>query len=315
VVTILILWFAGASAITGMLNLVPRYLPRLGMAPRWVAYARPLVLVLFAVEVLVTVAFKAQVEVQGGAYATGVLVLMLSGAVAVSLALWHEWRARGTGGIPWSTLYFGLVTLGFIYAVIENVRERPDGVIIAGLFVLFIVLLSALSRYLRSTELRVVSMTLVDEETRVLWREIVGKKVNLVPLKHDDPEAMIIKAAEIRQHYRVEGPLAFLHVFLRDDRSDFESVLRVKVQRWRSDYVIEVTGAVALANAIAYISELIDPISIFLGLTRQNSVSQAFRYLLWGEGETGLLVYEILRRHWEWTPEDDVRPLIFLLSD
>ena len=106
VATILILWFAGASAITGMLNLVPRYLPRLGMAPRWVAYARPLVLVLFAVEVLVTLAFKAQVEAQGGAYATGVLVLMLSGAVAVSLALWQEWRARRTAGIPWATLYF-----------------------------------------------------------------------------------------------------------------------------------------------------------------------------------------------------------------
>ena len=71
----------------------------------------------------------------------------------------------------------------------------------------------------------------------------------------------------------------------------------------------------AVANVIAYVSELIDPISIFLGLTRQNSVSQAFRYLLWGEGETGILVYEILLRHWEQTPEDDIRPLIFIMSE
>jgi len=139
--------------------------------------------------------------------------------------------------------------------------------------------------------------------------------VNLAPVKEYDPEAMSRKAAEIREHYCVVGPLAFLHVFLRDDRSDFSSVLRLQVRRAGDDYVIEVTGAVAIANTIAYVSELIDPIRLFLGLTRQNSVSQAFRYLLWGEGETGILVYEILRRHWDRTPEDDVRPLIFLMSE
>jgi hypothetical protein len=313
--SILILWFAGASAMAGLLNLVPRYLPRLGMAPRWVAFTRPLVLVLFGIDVIVTLIFRADVERQAGAYATGVLVLILSAAFAVTLTLWREGRQAAPGSVPRGAVYFGIVTLVFAYTLVENIRERPDGVIIASVFILLIILLSSLSRYMRATEMRVESMTFVDEETEALWPELLGKKVNLVPIKHFDPTAMHLKGEEIRAHYTVEGPLAFLHVFLRDDRSDFETHLRVKVCRWGENFVIEVTGAVAVANTIAYISELIDPISIFLGLTRQNSVSQAFRYLLWGEGETGILVYEILLRHWDRTPEDDVRPMIFLLSE
>ncbi|MBI4483666.1 MAG: hypothetical protein HY652_12355 [Acidobacteria bacterium] len=68
-------------------------------------------------------------------------------------------------------------------------------------------------------------------------------------------------------------------------------------------------------NTVAYMSEVINPISIFLGLSRLNLMSQALRYLVWGEGETGLMVYTILLRYWEWTPEEDVRPVIFLMSD
>ena len=75
------------------------------------------------------------------------------------------------------------------------------------------------------------------------------------------------------------------------------------------------TGAVAVANAIAFVSEAIDPISIFIGLTRRGLMGQALRFLLFGEGETGLMVYTVLLRYWDWTHEEDVRPVIYLLSD
>src|SRR5262249_5180011 len=182
-------------------------------------------------------------------------------------------------------------------------------------FIAFIVLLSALSRYLRATEFRVESVAFVDPESEALWTTIVGKKVNLVPLKLCSEAPIRAKATQIRKYYCVDGPLAFLHVYLRDDRSDFEGSLRIRITHLDDHLLIEVSGAVAIANTIAFISELIDPISIFLGLTRENSVSQAFRYLLWGEGETAILVYEILLRHWEETPEDAIRPLIFLISE
>ena len=105
--TILVLWFAGASAMTGLLALIPRYLPRFGMAPRWVAYRRPLVLLLLAIDIVITLIFRANVEAQGSAYATGVLVLMFSAAVAVALALSRERVLKGLKKVAAARHIFG----------------------------------------------------------------------------------------------------------------------------------------------------------------------------------------------------------------
>lgn len=310
VVTIVILWFAGASAMAALLTLIPRYLPRFGMAPRWVERPRPLVFAFFLVNVLVTVIFRADVDAQGGAYATGVLVLMLSAAVAVTLALWRE--------RPLGRFYFALVTLVFAYVLVQNVHERPDGVYIASAFIATMIAVSALSRWQRATELRVQTLTFANKESAELFASLRGKKVNLVPTERVTQEAKAAKAAEIRRHYKIEGPIAYLHVDLRDDTSEFETVLKARVKppaMADGHYDIRVKGAVAIANTIAYVSEQLDPKTICLTLKRANPMGEALSYLLWGEGEIAYMVYRILLRYWDFTPEEDVRPFIYLMSD
>jgi hypothetical protein len=308
VATILILSLAGASAMAGLLHLIPRYLPRFGMAPLWVSLSRPLVLVLLAINILVTLIFKADVEAQSGAYATGVLVLITSAAFAATLALWNEKRRLFAA-------YSAFLTLVFIYTLLDNCIERPDGLIIGAFFILFVLIVSGLSRYLRSTEMRITGLRLADDESRSFQSAVVGKKVHLVPIACNTPEARLRKKQELLAYYNVPGPLAFIHVNLLDNRSEFLGPVEVEIRESGGDFIIEVYNAIAIANTIAYASELMDPISIFIGLTRQNLMQQALRYMLFGEGETGLMVYTILLKYWEWTPEDDVRPFIFLMSD
>jgi len=306
--TIVILSLAGASAMAGLLSLIPRYLPRYGMAPRWAELSRPLVLVLFTVDVVITLIFRANVEAQSGAYATGVLVLILSASFAATLALWRErsWKLA---------LYTGMFCLVFAYTLADNCLQRPDGLIIGTVFTIILISVCALSRSIRSVEFRIPHAYFSDVESWRIGPELRGKKVHLVPAPDSLPATRQKKRLLIAKHYSVRGPFLFLHVNLLDNRSVFSAPFEVTIVKEGDDYVAEIYGAVAIANAIAYVSEAIDPISIFIGLTRRDLMSQSLRYLLFGEGETGLMVYKVLLRYWDWTPEEDVRPLIFMMSD
>jgi hypothetical protein len=232
----------------------------------------------------------------------------LPAGTAAAISLWRE-KLRNL------SMYCWIVAVIFAYTLVDNVIERPDGIIIASIFITMTVVVSGISRYMRATELRVSEVGFCDSTSRSLWSEIVNKKVNLIPVRTASAEARRQKREEILKYYKVEGPFAFLHVFLLDNRSEFMAPLKIEMERDGEDYIVNISGAIAIANTIAYISELIDPIAVFLGLTRRSLVTQSLKFLLLGEGESGMLVYQILLRYWEFTPEDDVRPYIFLMSD
>ena len=234
-------------------------------------------------------------------------MLMLSAGVAVALALWRESRRA-------LSVYFWAVSAIFAFALIDNIIARPDGVIIASAFILIMIALSAISRYARTAQLRIFDVTFADDNTGHLWAGMIGKKVHLAPLRINSPQARERRAREISKRYALGGPLAFIHVKLLDNRSEWVLPYQIRVWREKDDYVLEVRGAIAIANTIAHISDLIDPISIVLRSTRQT-FSSRLRFLVLGDGATGLLVRTILVKYWRTTREERARPLIVLMSD
>lgn len=290
VVTCLILWFAGASAMAGLLNILPRYLPRFGMSPAWLEFRRPLVLVITGVCLLVNFAFDADVEAQGGAYATGVLVLMASGAFAVLLAEWDK---------PWRRYLFSVILAVFAYVLVLNAAERPDGLKIAGLFILAILVASVWSRWQRASELRVNGIRFVDDESEQLWANLTdAHDVVLVPLRSNTLEARTkTEARHLQHHHHTPSRYAFLHVYLLEDPSQFDSPVTIAVRRSEDDYVIEVRDAVAVANAIAFVALRMRVREVVIGLLDSGTpLVNSLLYLLFGTGEVGYAVRAIFVR-------------------
>jgi len=292
--TITILWFAGASALAGLLNIVPRYLPRYGMAPDWAKATRPLVLVFTAIAFLVTVLFKADVDAQAGAYATGVLVLMGSAAVAVTLLVWRR------GG--WARWAFLLVALIFGYTTAVNVVEQPGGIKIAGFFIGAIILTSLVSRVYRTTELRVERVE-IDEAARGLIEEVSRGEIHIIANRPDAGDTLEyeLKEAEQREDHRIPAhePVLFLEVKVCD-ASEFTDVLEVKGVRVGGYRVLRAESSTVPNSIAALLLHLRDGTGkvphAYFGWTEGNPIKYLLWYLLFGEGDIAPVTREVLRQ-------------------
>jgi hypothetical protein len=301
--TILILWFAGASAMAGLLNMVPRYLPRYGMAPEWAAAYRPLVVAFTVINLLVTLAFRADVSAQGGAYATGVLVLMTSAAIATLVDIGHRPLPADAGGRlarRAALVYFFLVCLVFIYTTVANMIERPDGIIIASIFITTVMAISMVSRFWRADELRLKEFRFADDAARMLWTDICldGTFQVLVPHRPGQ-RSLAEKEAEIRRKHRIPAgvPIVFLEVHY-GDTSEFENAPIIGVRQEGDFFVITAHDCVSVSHTIAQLAMEMtkngSPLDIVFGWSKGNPLGLALDFLLFGRGDVPNRVVDLL---------------------
>ncbi|GAC1488982.1 MAG: APC family permease [Pseudarthrobacter sp.] len=304
--TIAILWFAGASAMAGLLNLVPRYLPRYGMAPAWAKAVRPLVLVFTLIGFLITFLFNADVDAQGGAYATGVLVLMTSAAVAVTLSARRARQRKRTVG-------FGIIAVVFVYTTIANIFERPEGIRIAAVFIAGIIIISLLSRVRRSFELHATHVHM-DRQALEFMSEVVDGPLAIIshePLRisAEAYEDKLTSAIEV-SHLPLDHQALFLEVIV-DDSSDFETELQVHGVERYGYRILEVHGPVVpntIASVLLHIRDATGLMPhIYFRWTEGNPITNLLRFLFMGEGEIAPVTREVLR---EAEPDVTRRPWV-----
>jgi hypothetical protein len=294
--SVLILWFAGASAMAGLINIVPRYLPSYGMAPEWSRAVRPVVLVYTGLSVIITIAFAADVNAQAGAYATGILAMMVSASVAVTISAIRK-RQRV------SRIGFGILTLVLLYALIENIIEKPDGIAISGLFIGGIVVVSVVSRVYRATELRVDTVTL-DAGARRIIAEMLAKdgELNIIANRRDKGDQAEYTEKDTTQRAMNPVPVGATILFLEVDVVDPSSFSQTLNVRGHTNYgynILRVQSS-AVPNAIAAILlALRDATGVrpqcHFEWSEGHPIAYMFRYLLLGRGDTAPLVREILR--------------------
>jgi hypothetical protein len=285
---------------------VPRYLPRYGMAPDWARATRPLVIVVSVIAFVITLIFKASVEAQGSAYATGVLVLISSAAVAVTLSA-RKKKQRAFAA-------YLAITLVFAYTTVTNIVERPDGVKIAGFFILAIITTSLISRATRSLELRVEEVVFDGTAQRIIEKAERSGEIRIIANEPDarDEEEYREKEKEAREIHNIPNDCAliFLEVTI-SDASDFETNLYVHGEK-RYGYRILRVKSPSIANAIAaillHIRDQTGKIPhIYFAWTEGNPFRFLVRYLIFGDGDIPPVTREVLRRA---EPDRSRRPMV-----
>jgi hypothetical protein len=254
------------------------------------------VLVLTGTAFLITWVFDADVDAQGGAYATGVLVLFTSAGVAVTLAARRSGQRR-------LAVALAVITLVFAYTTVSNVVERPDGIKIAACFIGAIIGVSLASRLTRAFELRVTRIQL-DATTRVFVRDCARRTIQLVAHEpgHRTAEEYADKIRELRRdHALLRDPdVIFVEVTVTD-ASDFETEVSVHGHVMHGHYRVITLESSSVANALAALLLHVRDVSgviphIYIEWTEGSPVLQLLRFLLFGQGEVAPVAREVLRR-------------------
>lgn len=296
IVTILLLTLAGTSVMTALSVLLPQFLLRFGMELHWTHRWGVLLMLFGGVNLAVTLYFRANVDDQRGAYATGVLVLMSSACVVTYVSRRHDKEQAGSHGRPW---YFGLVSCVFLATTVAVIATAPTGLLIAFGFILAILGMSVVVRAVRNDELRTLGLDFADPQSKFLWDSLrILDFPVLVPHRPGLHEREH-KEQLIRRDHNLDPDMEIVFLEIEvDDPSNFLQRLQIEVLQENKRYIIRVRGCVSVAHAIAALalelSKESKPPGLHFGWSDMDLLAASWSYFAFGEGNIPSKVRELL---------------------
>jgi hypothetical protein len=250
------------------------------------------------INLIVTWIFNADVEAQGGAYATGVLVLMSSASIATAIDLTRK-RTR-----PWFvslSLPSIIVAMVFVYTTVAVMIEKPDGMKIASFFILAIVISSVFSRLWRSTELRLSRFVFPNPESQMLWESLKYLEIPVLVPHRPGRRDLLEKEADIRRVHRLDPttPIVYLEA-IPGDASEFVHSPHMEIFSQEERFILRVTKCHSVAHVVAAVGlELAkegNPLEIHFGWSDEMPIAANLKFILFGEGNVPWMVRELIRR-------------------
>ncbi len=297
-VTITVLTLAGVTVVVGMRHLIPPYLYLLGMDWKWSQRWGVMMYVFVLVKLGVTYAYNADLDAQRGAYLTGVLSIFTAASLAALLDVWKRragwWTAFRVA--PWWLLC--LVVFAGSTAVV--IRSQPGGLKMAAWFVGVTLLVSVVSRFFRTTELRFRGFEFADEPSRHLWEDVIMRDYPIIVPVRPGGHSLAEKEQDMRRYHRLPPhlPVLFLMVELGDP-SDFYHLPVIRVAREDGRVVAHVTRAASTPHVIAAAALEVSKYGVVpevhFGWSAEHPLTANLNFVLFGMGNVPWMVYELIQ--------------------
>jgi hypothetical protein len=307
--TIAILCMAGACVIIALREYVPDYLQRLGMELE-LAHRLGVKMRFFNMIVLfVGVWFGANIARLQWAYVTSVMALLTGASLAALLSIRKEQRSS------WIKTPLALFAMTFFLGMaLLSAGISASGLEIAAVFAAGILLTSAFSRWVRSTELRWQGFEFADDESRRLWEQCCAHDFQILVPHRPGVRSRQEKEQTIRQRHRLDldSPIIFIEAELGDPSEFFQRPF-MRVTRADGVHVIQVSRCASVSHVLATIalemSRVGRPVEVHCGWSDESPIAANLNFLLFGEGNIPWMVRELIRKA---EPDPARRPLVIL---
>jgi hypothetical protein len=296
--SVIILSLAGTSVAMGLRNFVPTYLHRMGMEFEWAHKMGATLYIFTLVNLYVTLVYRADVVAQRGAYATSVLILMTSAGAGAVLDRWKTRSGSWPRRLPW---FYLLVTIIFALTALAVMVQNSGGLQIAFWFILTIVVLSVMSRLLKTKELRFGGFQFADERSQFLWDSMKYLQFPILVPHRPGRSPLAIKEERIRKRHRLTAdiPIVFIEASIGDP-SDFYQRPLMEVKQEEGRFILRVSRCVSIPHVITAValelSQSDHVPEIHFGWSDENPLAANLNFILFGQGNIPWMVRELIRK-------------------